>query len=150
MLFSSSMRWRRGLSLTQKRRHGGRWSHSTPPPKLLGGTRVSSGLPTTVFGIPLKKSWLPLKVWTRVIIFVKKYRKISGFFRKWLLSLHRKTAKFLYIALALPILKISQKEIKIIASIQYGEQFLIYNICWKMETEIRHIAKMSLKLPRQN
>ena len=53
----------------------------------------------------------PRKVWTRVIIFVKKIsKKCRDFFQKWPLSLHRsKIAKLLYMALVLPVLKISQK-----------------------------------------
>ena len=53
----------------------------------------------------------PGKVWTRETIFVKKNlkKKMSGIFRQWPFSLHRKTAKLLNMAPILPILKLLQK-----------------------------------------
>ena len=67
------------------------------------------------------------------------------------LSLHRKTAKLLNIALILPILKILQKK-KVFYQYSTGGHFLFYNFCCIKETVdflTKKSAKMSLKLPRQ-
>ena len=65
---------------------------------------------------------------------------MSKMLRQWPLSLHRKTAKLLKMALILQILKILQKKYQY----SIAGHFLFYNFCCKMET----IDFLTINMPK--